>query len=321
LYFALLGAVGGMLLLLPPTGQVAVRLLSTSLIIVAVAWLVLSFLRVTAQYVQENVTKGSKEAARARGLQTQLAVLRQVLEVATYVVAAALLLMQFETVRNVGVSLLASAGIAGLVIGLAAQKSISSLLAGIQLSITQPIRIGDTVIVEAEWGTVEEITLTYVVVAVWDERRLVIPIAQFLDKPFQNWSKATGGSMLGSVLVQMDFTTDIDAVRAELRRIVEDEGRELWDGKVASVVVLDVLEKTLMVRCLVSAHPSKLFDLRCLVREKMMAWLRTKPEWLPITRTEPRQPVQVAVTTVQPEPSSSPEGERGGGVALGAKVG
>ncbi len=321
LYFALLGWVGVLLLMLPPMGQAAARLLNTSLIIVAVAWLVLRLLRVTAQYVQENVTKGAKDPAKARGLQTQLAMLRHVFEVTTYVVAAALLLMQFETVRNVGVSLLASAGIAGLFIGLAAQKSISSLLAGIQLSITQPIRIGDTVIVENEWGTVEEITLTYVVVAVWDERRLVIPIAQFLDKPFQNWSKSMGGSMLGPVLVQMDFTTDIDAVRAELRRIVENEGRELWDGKVASVVVLDVLEKTLMVRCLVSAHPSKLFDLRCLVRERMMVWLRAKPEWLPITRTEPRQTVQVPVPESRPEPPESPENESGEEVRPGSAVG
>jgi small-conductance mechanosensitive channel len=256
------------------------------------------------------VTKGSKDAGRARGLHTQLVVLRSVFEAATYLIGAALLLMQFETVRNVGVSLLASAGIAGLVIGLAAQKSISSLLAGIQLSITQPIRIGDTVIVENEWGTVEEITLTYVVVKAWDERRLVIPIAQFLDKPFQNWSKG-GRTMLGPVLLLVDFTTDLEALRTELRRILENEGKALWDGKVATVVVLEVLDRTLQVRALVSSTPEDLFDLRCLVREKMMAYLRSRPEWLPITRTEPRPtppqlPPGEQVTPSEQAPSSPP---------------
>src|SRR3954465_9465689 len=180
--------------------------------------------------------------------------------------------MPFEVVRNVGVPLLASAGIAGLVIGLAAQKSISTLLAGIQLSVTQPIRLGDQVVVENEFGTVEEITLTYVVIRVWDERRLVVPITTFLDKPFQNWTRATG-NMLGEVLLQVDYSADIDALREELKRVLSEEGRELWDGKVQSVVVLNVLEKTLSVRALVSARdPGKLFDLRCLVRERLIVF-------------------------------------------------
>lgn len=301
LYFALLGALGATLLLLPPTARFLATHLFTTLLIVSVAWFVLRLLRVTAQFVQQSVTKEGKDASRARGLHTQLAVLRSVFEAATYLIAAALLLMQFETVRNVGVSLLASAGIAGLVIGLAAQKSISSLLAGIQLSITQPIRIGDQVVVENEFGTVEEITLTYVVVKVWDERRLVIPIPHFLDKPFQNWSKG-GQSMLGPVKLLADFSTDMDALRAELRRILETDGKALWDGKVATVVVEDVLDRTLQVRVLVSANPSDLFDLRALVREKLMAYLRARPEWLPTTRTESRP--------AAPQPASSPAGEQ-----------
>ncbi|WPB79577.1 mechanosensitive ion channel [Archangium violaceum] len=305
LYFTLLGALGATLLLLPPTARFLATHLFTSLLVVSVAWFVLRFLRVTAQFVQQLVTKEGKDAARARGLHTQLAVLRSVFEAATYLIAAALLLMQFETVRNVGVSLLASAGIAGLVIGLAAQKSISSLLAGIQLSITQPIRIGDTVIVENEWGTVEEITLTYVVVKVWDERRLVIPIPHFLDKPFQNWSKG-GQSMLGPVLLLVDFTVDLDALRAELRRILENEGKALWDGRVATVVVLEVLDRTLQVRALVSAHPSNLFDLRALVREKLMVYLRARPDWLPTTRTESRSAAAQPAPTPASEPAQPP---------------
>jgi small-conductance mechanosensitive channel len=285
-YSALLG-LGASFLLLPQPIHRAINQLCYSLLIVAVSWFILRFLSVTTIYLQEKVSDKAEDAGRLRSLSTQLAVLRRVLEVATYIVSAALLLMQFEVVRNVGVSLLASAGLAGLVIGLAAQKSISTLLAGIQLSVTQPIRLGDQVVVESEFGTVEEITLTYVVVRVWDERRMVIPITQFLDKPFQNWSRGSS-MMLGDVLLQVDYSTDIDAVRVELRRILENEGHELWDGKVQGVVVLNVLEKTLSVRALVSADSSKLFDLRCLVRERLIVFLRNHPGWLPTVRSETR---------------------------------
>ncbi len=288
LYFALLGALGTQLLLMPLTAQVLSGHITTTLSIVSVTWFLLRFLRVTAQFVHQSVE--GEDVGRVRGLRTQLAVLRSVFEAATYIVSVALLLMQFELVRNVGVSLLASAGLAGVVIGLAAQKSISSLLAGIQLSFTQPILIGDNVVVENEFGTVEEITLTYVVVKVWDERRLVIPISQFLEKPFQNWSKG-GKSMLGVVRLMVDFTTDLEALRTELRRQLEKEGKALWDGKVATVVVEDVLDRTMQLRVLLSATPDNLFDLRCVVREGMMVYLRARPEWLPTTRTESRAAV------------------------------
>jgi small-conductance mechanosensitive channel len=288
-YYAVLLALGTSLLLLPRPFQRVFDRISYSLLIVSVAWFILRFLKVSANFVHDKVSGKTQDATRLRSLSTQLAVLRHVFEVATYIIAAALLLMQFEVVRNVGVSLLASAGLAGLVIGLAAQKSISTLLAGIQLSITQPIRMGDQVVVENEFGTVEEITLTYVVVRVWDERRMVIPITQFLDKPFQNWSRA-GAMLLGPVMLQVDYSTDIDVLRAELKRLLENEGRELWDGKVQSVVVIDVLEKTLSVRVLVSAaDPSKLFDLRCLVRERLIVFLRSHTEWLPTVRSATRQ--------------------------------
>ena len=299
-YFAILLAVGTALLLLPRPVQTLFNRLSYSLIIVALAWFILRFLRVFANFVQNRVSGDMRDAGRARSLRTQFAVLRAVFEAATYVVAAALLLMQFEVVRNVGVSLLASAGIAGIVIGLAAQKSIATLLAGIQLSITQPVRIGDQVVVETEFGTVEEITLTYVVLRVWDQRRMVIPITYFLDKPFQNWSKSST-EMLGAVTLQVDYSTDVDAVRGELRRIVEQDAKHLWDGRLQSVVVLEAQDRTLTVRALVSAaNPDKLFDLRALVRERLVAFLRAHPEWLPFTRTESRQ----APTAALPPPEA-----------------
>jgi small-conductance mechanosensitive channel len=310
-FFGLLLAIGTRFLLLPPDYQEGSDLVSRSLLIVSVAWFGLRFLRVSAAYVQTRVTEegAQKDSGRARGLRTQLTVLRHVFEVVIYVVAAALLLMQFEVVRSVGVSLLASAGIAGLVLGLAAQKSISTLLAGIQLSITQPVRIGDQVIVENENGTVEEITLTYLVVRIWDQRRLIVPITHFLDKPFQNWSKGST-EQLGTVILLVDFMTDIGALRTELVRILEGEGRSLWDGRVQSVAVTDMADRTLTVRALVSAEdPGKVFDLRCLVREKLIYFLKTQhPEWMPVTRTEARQ--LVMSTDGQPPAGAPPPSSR-----------
>ena len=288
---AVLVTAGSRLLAMPPPAQHLLDLGARSLLLVAAAWFVLRFVRLSAHFIEEKVVSGAgADVGRARGLRTQLVVMRRIVEAATYVITASLLLLQFEGVRNVGVSLLASAGLAGLVIGLAAQKSISTLLAGIQLSITQPVRIGDTVIVENEWGWIEEITLTYVVVKVWDLRRLVVPMSHFLDKPFQNWSKG-GDSMLGVVRLLVDFSTDLDALRAELRRILDHEGKTLWNGKVATMVVEDVLDRTLQVRVLVSGAPGVLFDLRALVREQLMRYLRERPQWLPTTRTESRAAV------------------------------
>jgi small-conductance mechanosensitive channel len=300
--FAGLLVAGTTFLRLPTPWQTLFNRVGYSLAVVSLAWFILRFLRVSAAFVQDRVSAEMKDASRARSVSTQLVVLRSIFEVATYVVAVALLLIQFDVVRNVGVSLLASAGIAGLVLGLAAQKSISTLLAGIQLSITQPIRINDTVIVENEFGTVEQITLTYVVLRTWDQRHLVIPITQFLDKPFQNWSKGSP-EMLGAVTLQVDYFTDIDALRAELKRILEGEGRDMWDGRVGNVVVLEVMDRTLTVRALVSvANSEKLFDLRALVRERLVQFLRANPQWLPITRTESRQPPA-------PPPSPPPPSE------------
>jgi small-conductance mechanosensitive channel len=276
-----------MLLLPPPPTQHTVDLLARSVVILSVAWFVLRFVKLSARFIEQKVaSETGTDVGRVRGLRTQLAVMRHVVEVATHVVAASLLLLQFEQVRNVGVSLLASAGIAGLVLGLAAQKSISTLLAGIQLSITQPVRIGDTVIVEGEWGWIEEITLTYVVVKVWDLRRLVVPMSHFLDKPFQNWSKVSP-ELLGTIEVFADYRTDVDAVRAELKRILEDEGRHLWDGKAQGVQVTACNERAMTVRALISAADSgRQWDLRCLVREKLIAWLREQPHGLPLVRAE-----------------------------------
>jgi len=214
--------------------------------------------------------------------------LRRVFAIAIYLITGALLLLQFEVVRHIGVSILASAGIAGLVIGLAAQRPLSALLAGVQLSVSQPIRIGDMVVVEGEIGTIEEIRLTYVVVKIWDLRRLVLPITYFLDRPFQNWSRGAQ-QILGAATLVVDFSADVDALRAELKRVLEREGGSLWDGQVQNLMVTDATNGGMTLRILVSSTDSgKNFDLRCLLRERMLAFIRSHPQWLPVTREESR---------------------------------
>jgi small-conductance mechanosensitive channel len=284
LFFSALLYTGTGLLSLPPAAVAISELVCRSLLIVSISWFLLRFLRLSASVVESRVA-AEPNPVRARGVRTQLTVLRSVFEIAVYFVAVALLLMQFDIVRNLGVSLLASAGIVGLVIGIAAQKSIGNLLAGIQLSITQPVRIGDHVVVEGEFGTVEEITVTYVVLRLWDLRRMVVPVVYFLEKPFQNWSR-TSPDLLGVVTVQVDFSADVSAFRTELKRILENEGASLWDGRSQSLAVTDSADRTMTLRALVSAgSPERLWDLRALVREKLLGFLKVRPTWLPVTRS------------------------------------
>ena len=201
------------------------------------------------------------------------------------ILALAAILMTFDKVRQLGASILASAGIAGIIVGLAAQRSIATLLAGIQIALTQPIRIDDVVIVENEWGRIEEITLTYVVVRIWDLRRLIVPITYFIEKPFQNWTRISA-DLLGTVFLYTDYTVPIQAVREELRRILE--GSEKWDRRVCVLQVTDTTERTVQLRALVSAaDSSKAWDLRCEVREKLVDFLQKNyPHALPRVRAE-----------------------------------
>jgi small-conductance mechanosensitive channel len=202
-----------------------------------------------------------------------------------------------------GASLLASAGIASVVIGFAAQKSLSNLIAGFQIAFTQPLRLDDVVIVEKEWGRVEEITLTYVVVRIWDLRRLVLPITYFIEKPFENWTR-TSSDILGTVFLYADYSANVEAVRNELTRVLK--GAPLWDGKVGLLQVTNTSEKTIELRALMSARDaSDAFDLRCLVRESLVAFLqRETPQALPKNRVDVTQVPSSAKR--KPENSSSP---------------
>ena len=276
---------GARYLMLPPDVRNVVDTVARTLAILALGWISIRFITQGSKVIRHRLeAELTTNPMRARGIETQITVLQRVLIIVSYILTGALLLLQFEAVRSLGVSLLASAGVAGLVLGFAAQKSLAALLAGIQLSITQPIRIGDKVLMENEFGTIEEIRLTYVVVRLWDLRRMVLPINYFLEKPFQNWSKS-GTNLIGAVSLQVDFSADVEAFRSEVIRILQNEGRALWDGKTQNIQIIDCTERTQTLRVLVSARDSgDAWDLRCIVREQLIKFLKANPKWLPIQR-------------------------------------
>src|SRR5437016_13964131 len=191
--------------------------------------------------------------------------------------------MLFDPVRQFGTSILASAGIAGVVLGFAAQKTLGNVLAGIQIALTQPLLIDDIVVVEGEFGQIEEITLTYATVRTWDLRRLVLPITYFIEKPFQNWSRVST-ELLGTVILYLDYQVPLGELRKELKRLVENNPK--WDRRVCGLQVTDAKQSTIEVRALVSgADPGKLGDLRCEIREGLINFLvRNYPESLPRSR-------------------------------------
>jgi small-conductance mechanosensitive channel len=207
-------------------------------------------------------------------------------------------LMTFPAVRQYGVSLFASAGVAGIVAGLAARPVLSNLMAGIQLAMTQPIRLYDAVIVENEYGTIEEITSTYVVVKLWDLRRMIVPLTYFIEKPFQNWTRENS-SLIGNVMMYLDYRAPVGIIRQKFRDIVKES--KLWDGQTAALQITDFKEGTMELRLLMSARSSgAAFDLRCEVREKLIDFIqREHPEALPHSR-------QVAVKS-GPEADATPK--------------
>jgi small-conductance mechanosensitive channel len=224
-----------------------------------------------------------KDNLEARRVYTQIRVIERIIIVIILLLVVAIMLLTFDKVRQIGVSLLASAGIIGITLGFAAQKTLGNLLAGIQIAIAQPIRLDDVVIVENEWGWIEEITLTYVVMRIWDLRRLIIPISYFIEKPFQNWTRISA-DLLGTVFLYADYTIPVEAVRQELTRILEKS--QYWDGKVNSMQVTNSTERTVELRALMSAADSPtLWNLRCEVREKMLRFIQQEyPTCLPQMR-------------------------------------
>jgi small-conductance mechanosensitive channel len=253
--------------------------------IVLVGWIALAAIDIGVAVYLVRFQLDTADNLLARKHVTQMRVLKRVASTVVIVFTAGAALMTFSAVRQIGVSLFASAGLAGIVAGLAARPVLANLIAGIQLAITQPIRLDDSVIVENEWGTIEEITSTYVVVRVWDLRRLIVPLAYFIEKPFQNWTRE-GTALLGAVLLYLDYTAPVERIRAKAAEIAAQS--RLWDHKVIGVQVTDAKEHSIEVRVLVSAaNASAAFDLRCEMREKLIAFLRAEhPAALPHTRAE-----------------------------------
>lgn len=256
-----------------------------SLFIISVSWLIIALTAVGEDIILSRYDINVKDNLRARKIYTQTQTIRKVLAVVIIMFAVALVLMGFDRFRALGTGILASAGLASLVIGLAAQKIFGNFLAGIQIAFTQPIRVDDVVIVENEWGKIEEITLTYVVVRIWDLRRLVLPISYFIEKPFQNWTRVSA-DLLGTVFVYADYTIPVREVREELQRILK--GSNKWDGKIWGLQVTNTTERTMELRALMSAADSSAaWDLRCEVREKLIEFVQKNyPEALPKARAE-----------------------------------
>jgi small-conductance mechanosensitive channel len=210
----------------------------------------------------------------------------------------AFVLMTFPRARQFGASLLASAGVAGLVIGIAARSVFGNLIAGLQIALAQPIRIDDVLIVENEWGRVEEITSTYVVLRLWDERRLVVPLQWFIEHPFQNWTRH-GAQLMGTVFIWADYTLPVESIRAEARRLCEAAAE--WDSRVCVVHVIDANERAMQLRVLVSsADAGRNFDLRCKLREGLIDYIRRRhPDALPRVRTDMAPEAAVANRSAQ----------------------
>lgn len=269
---------------IPPVVNQVVSLL----LIGVVSWLLIKIASVLEDIVVQRFEVDVKDNLRARKVHTQLKVLKRIVVIVISLIALATMLMTFPKVKQLGTTILASAGIIGVVVGMAAQRTIGAFIAGLQIAFTQPIRVDDVVIVENEWGRIEEITLTYVVVRIWDLRRLIVPVSYFIEKPFQNWTRVTA-DILGTVFLYVDYSVPIDSVREQLGRVLKES--QFWDGKVCVLQVTNTSERTVELRALMSApDASTAWSLRCEVREKLVEFIRTKyPQALPRLRAELHQ--------------------------------
>ena len=254
-------------------------------LIALVGWLLISLTYVLEDYITSRFDVGAKDNLKARKVYTQLRVLKRIAIIVISILAFGTMLMTFENIRQLGKTILASAGILGIVVGVAAQRTIATFIAGIQIAITQPIRVDDVVIVENEWGRIEEITLTYVVVRIWDLRRLIVPITYFIEKPFQNWTRISA-DILGTVFIYTDYTVPVDAIREQLQKILNES--EYWDKKVCVLQVTNATDRTMEIRALMSAADASIaWTLRCEVREKLIEFIKAKyPQALPRVRAE-----------------------------------
>lgn len=252
-------------------------------IVVSIALLVAKLIYVLQDVLFYQYDLKQSDNLKARKVHTQIIYLRKIAMVIVAILAISIILLSFDSVRKYGATMLTSAGVAGIIIGFAAQKTLANLMAGIQIAFTQPIRIDDAVVVEGEWGWVEEINLTYVVIKIWDMRRLVLPITYFTENPFQNWTRSSA-QLLGAVYLYLDYKAPLEQLRNHFDKILENTN--LWDKTSKAFQVTDSSEKTMTVRMLMTAKNSpEAYDLRCYVREEMLKYIQAEhPEGLPKTR-------------------------------------
>ncbi len=269
-------------------------------VIAGTCWLLVAAIGGLADGVIAKHPADVEDNLTARRIATQARVLSRTAMTAVVMAGLAMVLMTFPGARQVGASLLASAGVVGIVAGIAARPVFSNMIAGLQIALAQPFRIDDVLIIEGEWGRVEEITGTYVVLKIWDERRLIIPLQWFIEHPFQNWTR-TSSEILGTVFLYADYALPLEPLRAEFQRVLETAPE--WDKRVSVLQLTDVTERTIQIRVLVSARSSGLaFDLRCRVREALVTFIqREYPDCLPQVRA-PQQPASPAAASLQMPP-------------------
>lgn len=245
--------------------------INTLLIIFSITWVLLQIIKVGEFYLLSKFDISQTDNLIARKNVTQINVFKGIATTIIIIVAFSISLMTFDQARTIGLSLLTSAGIIGIIVGFAAQKSIGLILAGIQIAITQPIRLDDVVVVEGEWGRIEEITLTYVVVNIWDQRRLILPVTWFLEKPFQNWTRKSS-DIIGTVFLYVDYSFPVDSIRAVLPGLLEQNSD--WNGIVMNVQVTNVTERHKEIRVLLSSsNSSKNWNLRTKIREELIDYI------------------------------------------------
>ena len=266
-------------------GLASVQRWTTLLLIAALTWLAVNCISGFARAVTEAHPVTVADNLNARRIQTQTRVLSRIVSGLAVLIGVSLMLMSFPAVRQIGTSLLASAGLVGIVAGFAARPVLGNLIAGLQIGLSQPIRLDDVVIVEGEWGVVEEITGTYVVVRIWDQRRLVVPLQWWIEHPFQNWTRSSS-ELIGTVFLWLDYRMPLAPLRAALEQACKSS--KDWDGRLALLQVTDATEQAIQLRALVtSANSSKGWDLRCHVRERLIDFVqREYPQYLPRLRAE-----------------------------------
>lgn len=249
------------------------------------AILIIQIIKILEDYFYHRYDFHKENNLKERKIRTQLQFVRKIIVALIVIITAGVILLSFESMRKIGAGLLTGVGVGGIIIGFAAQKSLGNLLAGFQIAFTQPIRIDDVLVVEGEWGRVEEITMTYVVLKIWDQRRLILPINYFIEQPFQNWTRVSA-ELIGAVFLYLDYTAPIEKLRAELSRLLKSN--TLWDNKVMALQVTETKSDSIEIRALVSGrNSSDVFDLRCQVREGLISFIqKNHPDCLPKTRAE-----------------------------------